>query len=125
MRNKMIENEKITSSDEAWDDRKLGADEKFVGVADDSFTQQILESTGTQLISIRMQKSLLEDFKLISSLNGLGYQTLMKQILQRFVDCEKKKIFRELVSEKIGMKMNQTTPDDIQHPSETKHTKVA
>lgn len=102
---------KIIASDEAWDERKLGADENFVEVVDDETTQQILDSAGTQLISIRMQKSLIEDMKLLASLNGLGYQTLMKQILQRFVDCEKKQIFRELVSEKLGEKAPQLATD--------------
>lgn len=125
MKKEMIEIEKITSTDEAWDDRELGADEKFVGVIDDSLMQQIFEASGTQLISIRMQKSLLEDFKLISSLNGLGYQTLMKQILQRFVDSEKKKIFRELVAEKVGAKTIKINVDDIHNEPEIKRTKVA
>jgi uncharacterized protein (DUF4415 family) len=92
----------IISSDEAWDDRILGADGEFVKVAEEGMTASIDEASGTQLISIRLQKSLIEDFKLIASLNkGIGYQTLMKQILQRFVDCEKKRIWNELVSEKI------------------------
>lgn len=94
--------ENIPASDEAWDNRKLGADEKFVGVVGDDVELQIHEAAGTQLISIRMQKSMIEDLKLIASLNGLGYQTLMKQIMQRFVECEKKQLFRELVSEKLG-----------------------
>ncbi|MBZ0096341.1 MAG: hypothetical protein K8H75_13345 [Sulfuricella sp.] len=92
----------ITSSDEAWDDRILGADSEFVKVAEAGMADSIDEASGTQLISIRLQKTLIEDFKLIASLNkGIGYQTLMKQILQRFVDCEKKRIWNELVSEKI------------------------
>jgi hypothetical protein len=42
-----------------------------------------------------LQKSLIEDFKAIASLNGIGYQPLMRQILKRFVDCEKKRIIKE------------------------------
>lgn len=92
----------ITSSDEAWDDRILGADEEFVKAVDDKMSASIDDASGTQLISIRLQKSLIEDFKLIASLNkGIGYQTLMKQILQRFIESEKKLIWNELVSEKI------------------------
>jgi predicted DNA binding CopG/RHH family protein len=117
--------EKIAASDEAWDERDLGADEKFVSVASDELTQQVLESAGTHLISIRLQKSLIEDFKLIASLNGLGYQTLMKQILQRFVDCEKKQIFRELVSEKLGEKASPRVTENDQCKSTAKRRKVA
>lgn len=92
----------IHASDEAWEDRLLGSDEKFVKVAGASLEASIDEASGTQLISIRLQKSLIEDFKTIASLNGgIGYQTLMKQIMQRFVDSEKKRIFNELVSERL------------------------
>ncbi|MDX8380165.1 MAG: hypothetical protein R8K48_09055 [Gallionella sp.] len=38
-----------------------------------------------------MQKSTIEDLKVIASFHKLGYQTLMKQVIQRFVDCEKNK----------------------------------
>lgn len=92
----------IMASDEAWDERTLGADENFVKVADVELTDSIDEAAGTQLISIRLQKSLIEDFKMIASLNsGIGYQTLMKQILKRFADSEKKRILSELISEKL------------------------
>ena len=92
----------IQGSDEAWEDRVLGNDENFVKVVDEGQEAGIDEASGTQMISIRLQKSLIEDFKMIASLNGnIGYQTLMKQIMHRFVSCEKKRIFNELVSEKI------------------------
>lgn len=92
----------IPDTEEAWEERTLGADEKFVEVVDQVEEELINEAAGTQLISIRMSKCMIEDFKMIASLNGsIGYQTLMKQILQRFVDSEKKRILRELVSEKL------------------------
>jgi len=92
----------IPDTEDAWEERTLGADEKFVEVVDQAEEELINEAAGTQLISIRMSKCMIDDFKMIASLNGsIGYQTLMKQILQRFVDSEKKRIFRELVSEKL------------------------
>lgn len=94
--------QRIHASDEAWENRSLGNDENFVEVVGDAQVDVINEASGTQLISIRMQKSLIDDFKMIASLNGsIGYQTLMKQIMQRFVCSEKKRIFNELVSEKL------------------------
>lgn len=93
----------IVSTDEAWEERTLGADSESVKVVEKAQEDSIDEAAGTQLISIRLQKSLIEDFKTIASLNnGIGYQTLMKQILQRFVDSEKKRIWNELVSEKLN-----------------------
>lgn len=89
--------EKIESTDEAWESRKLGADEEFVEsvTLDDLIIE---EAVGLQAISIRLPKNLLEDLKLIASLNGLGYQPLMKQVLKRFVDGEKKRILRKEVT---------------------------
>ena len=95
----------VMASDEAWDDRTFGTDDNFVKLAGKELVDGIDEAAGTQLISIRLQKTLIEDFKLIAALNnGIGYQTLMKQILQRFVDSEKKRIWNEMVSEKIKEK---------------------
>lgn len=36
---------------------------------------------------------------MIAQLNGIGYQPLMRQVLARFADCEKKKIFWQAVRE--------------------------
>ena len=92
----------IPATDEVWDKRALGADEEFAEVADEKLEAAADEASGTLLISIRVQKTMLDDFKIIASLNGgIGYQTLMKQIMQRFVDGEKKRIFRELALEKL------------------------
>jgi hypothetical protein len=95
-------NKTIPSTDEAWDERILGADEAFVKVDDGDIDKEIDEAAGTQLISIRMQKSMIEDLKAICALNGgMGYQTLMKQMLQRFIDGEKKQFWNAMVAEKL------------------------
>jgi hypothetical protein len=92
----------IPATDEAWDERVLGNDEAFVEVADEALSDAAEEATGTQLISIRMQKVMIDDLKAIAARNGgIGYQTLVKQVLQRFVDCERKLLWNEFVSEKL------------------------
>jgi predicted DNA binding CopG/RHH family protein len=97
----IMNRELIRASDEAWDDRSLGADAAFVKKADNDIEAIIDESAGLQLISIRLNKSLIEDFKAIAALNnGIGYQTLMRQVLKRFVDCEKKRLLNEMVAAK-------------------------
>lgn len=97
----MTEKEKIESTIEAWESGELGATEEFVKAieieADDSIIDDALE---LQMISIRIQKSLLDELKMIASLSGLGYQPLMKQVLKRFVDCEKKRILRQAAAER-------------------------
>lgn len=110
--------ELIRASDDAWDDRSLGADAAFVKKADDDIEAMIDESAGLQLISIRLNKSLIEDFKAIAALNnGIGYQTLMRQILKRFVDCEKKRLLNELVATKKAEQKEQEAANKIRQAS--------
>jgi len=95
----MSKHEKIQTSDEAWDAGELGENFEHAEVLKDDIESLIDEALELQSISIRLQKSLIDDFKAIASLNGIGYQPLMRQVLNRFADCEKKKILRERVLE--------------------------
>ncbi len=113
----------IHEADDAWDERTLGADEDFVAVADDDTERRVDAAAGMQMISIRLRKSMIDDFKLLASINkGIGYQTLMRQVLQRFVDCEMKRIARELMSEKV---VRETAHDNGEVPSKRKQRKAA
>lgn len=91
---------KIPDSDEAWDTGQLGRAAEHARPAAADSEKAIDASLGLQLISIRLQKSLIEDFKAIASLNGIGYQPLMRQILRRFVDGEKRRIARQRVADR-------------------------
>ncbi len=91
--------DKINGTSEAWDSGDLGRDEKYVECVEVD-EKAIDEAAELQLISIRLQKSLIEEFKLIAKLNGIGYQTLMRQILKRFADSEIKKLVRECMLNK-------------------------
>ncbi len=86
----------IPAGDDAWDDGILNTDADFTKVVDEFTRDNIDEAAGTQLVSIRMQKSMIDAFKAIASANNnIGYQTLMKQILQRFIDSEMKRVWNE------------------------------
>jgi len=93
----MSDDVKIEGTDEAWESRVLGADESFVRPVEID-EQVINDAAELQMISIRLQKSLIEDFKLIAKLNGIGYQTLMRQTLKRFANCEMKRVTREYLA---------------------------
>jgi len=89
---------KTEGKTEAWETGLLGQDEEFAEAVkiDD---QTIDDGLELQMISVRMQKNLLDELKMIAGLYGIGYQPLMKQILRRFVDCEKKQILRQVAYE--------------------------
>lgn len=94
----MTKPDKILASDEAWDTGQLGEDvEHMQPIEEDA--AQVDNALELQSISIRLQKSLIEDFKALAQLNRMSYQPLMRQVLTRFADCEKKRILRERVSE--------------------------
>ncbi len=58
------------------------------------------ENIGLQMISIRLQKGLVEDLKFIATAHGIGYQPLIKDILHRFVVHEKKQIISDAIERK-------------------------
>lgn len=93
------------ASDEAWEEGLLGRSEAHVKVSDPAsaldLERELNEALELQPISIRLNKSLIEDLKMIAELAGLGYQPLIRQVLTRFTDCEKKRLLRQIYSEEI------------------------
>ncbi len=90
---------KIETSDDAWDTGELGRDEEFAKVSKAITQSKVDKAIGLKPISIRLQESMIEDLKVIAEIHGLGYQPLMRQIMNRFIDCEKKRIIRDFLSE--------------------------
>lgn len=87
--------EKIPGTVEAWEDGSLGEDEDSAVLSDFIDMEILEESAGLQPISIRIQKSVLDDLKIIAKMEGMGYQPLIKNLLKRFVVAEQKKFYRE------------------------------
>ena len=91
--------DKIKGTSEAWELGELGEDEQFAKKAD--VTESDLdEALELQMISIRLQKSLIDDLKNFAIIEGLGYQPLIKRILMRWVDGEKKMIANRYLAER-------------------------
>jgi len=99
----MIYRETIESTKEEQDSREPDATEEFVVIAPED-VQALTDKHYLQPVSIRLEKSLIEDFKLIASMYGIGYQPLMRHILKRFADSEKKQILREAASKMKSMR---------------------
>ena len=93
----MSEKVKILGTNDAWEAEELGANEKTVRKADPKVSEQIDEALGLQMISIRLDKRLIDSFKLLGSFHGLGYQPLMRDALKRFAEAEMKSIVSGLV----------------------------
>lgn len=81
---------KITPGEE-WDNRELGATESFVRKASPEHEKALDDKLDLQIISIRLQKNLIEDLKDLAGDDGLGYQPYIRQILTHHVRNEKRK----------------------------------
>ena len=75
---------------EAWVSGKLGENAISARVVSQETTQAINDALGLQMISIRLPKSVIEDFKVIAQIEGVGYQSLMRASLIRLAVCEPK-----------------------------------
>ncbi len=73
------------SPDDAWDNRDLGASEEHVRKASPAREKALDERLGMQTISIRLQKSLIDDLKELAEEDGIGYQPYVRQLLTRHV----------------------------------------
>ncbi|MFT4191445.1 MAG: hypothetical protein QM617_07990 [Comamonas sp.] len=76
---------KIAPTDKAWDERALGADAAHARVAGAEHLAALDDALGMQAISIRMPRNMVEAYKMIAAYHGVGYQPLMRDILQRFI----------------------------------------
>jgi predicted DNA binding CopG/RHH family protein len=90
-----MEMKKIAGTDEAWESRELGADQASAKVAGAEHAAALEDALGLQSISIRLPRQLIETYKLIASHHGIGYQPLMRDILQRFVPEGLKEVMAE------------------------------
>lgn len=100
----------IDATDEAWESGELGRSEAHVRVSTTVNENEINDALELHPISIRLNKSLIEDLKMIAELNGLGYQPLIRQVLTRFADCEKKQILQEFHSQEMKKQRKKKSP---------------
>lgn len=91
----MTEVTRVPVSDDAWDSGELGRNAQHVKVAATVDETKLDDALGLHLISVRLQKSLIDGLKLVAQANGIGYQPLMRQVLKRFVDSELRRMVRE------------------------------
>lgn len=90
----------IPGTDEAWESGALGEDAKHARLAPQAHQRAVRETLAMQAISLRLPVSVIEDFKALASLEGIGYQPLMREALIRFAQCESKKVMHHLAAAK-------------------------
>ncbi|HEV2700785.1 MAG TPA: hypothetical protein VGV09_04080 [Steroidobacteraceae bacterium] len=74
--------------DDAWEKRDLGTSEEHVVRSSKEREDSVDAALDLQMISIRLQKELLEQLKFIANFHGIGYQPMMRDILARWSRTE-------------------------------------
>jgi hypothetical protein len=87
-----------------WETGDLGRSEDHVGVVSDAECKAIDASLSLHPVSIRLEKSLISNMKLIARYRGVAYQPLIRDLLNRFVVSELKDIAREMEEEQTKNK---------------------
>lgn len=98
---------------EAWESGELGQDADSVAVSPVD-AQEVDDALELQLISIRLQKKLIHGLKAIANHHGIGYQPMIRDLLNRFVQSELKMILnqrlREIEAEEQESETESTVP---------------
>lgn len=76
--------QKHINDDEIWESKKLGATEEFAVRSTKEEEKAVDDALGLQLISIRLQKEIISKLKDIAVKEGIGYQPLIRQVINRF-----------------------------------------
>lgn len=77
--------EKFDKDNELWDSKQLGASSEHAVPATEEDEKALDDAMGLQLLSFRIQKSIIEQLKQLSKLEGIGYQPLMRKVLTEYV----------------------------------------
>ena len=96
-----MKTQKIEGSVENWESGLLGQDAAHAKRAPKELDQAVDDSLGLQAISIRLSKELIEDYKIIAKMHGIGYQPLMRDALKRFAECEYRRLAIEAHNAKL------------------------
>lgn len=79
------------NSEDAWEKRELGASEAHVRKVSKSKEAAVDKTLGLQMISLRLQKKLIDDLKKLARESGIGYQPYIRHLLTSHVNGKKKR----------------------------------
>lgn len=116
----------IAGTTEAWESGALGKSAEFVRKASSETTNKIDEALGLQAISIRLPKAVIETYKMLAGMHGVGYQPLMRDALCRFAEGEMKQLLVGAVeTQRQQRKTSKPQKPEGNAPAPTKRLKKA
>lgn len=81
-------------SPDPWETGELGRSLEHAVSSPPEESRAVDEALGLQLISIRLQKSLIATLKQIAAYHGIGYQPMIRDLLNRFAASEIQQILQ-------------------------------
>lgn len=72
-----------------WENRELGADPKHTRRARRGRSADVDAKLGLKMISIRLQEELIDDFKQFAAEDGIGYQPLIRRLLNCYAEARR------------------------------------
>lgn len=76
--------------------------------------EAIDRAIGLQMVSMRLQPELVKNLKLIASHHGIGYQPMIRDLLNRFALSEIKQILQDKLAETI--RQEEQVPESVESP---------
>jgi predicted DNA binding CopG/RHH family protein len=95
----MMTNAHNVEARDPWETGELGQSLEHATVASAEEMQAVDDSLGLQLVSIRLQKKLIATLKLIAAHHGIGYQPMVRDLLNRFAVSEIQQILQSQLAE--------------------------
>ncbi len=80
-----VEMKKIHDDSDDWESGKLGQSLEHAAPAPPELQAAIDDDLGLQAVTMRLQKTLVEELKVLARENGLGYQPFVRQLLTNYV----------------------------------------
>lgn len=101
MSKKAVPIKAIEAEKDLWETGDLGRSLDHAEVSDDEGEDAAIDKAmSLRPISIRLEQHIIDAFRFIASRNkNIGYQTLMRQCLKRFVTAELKLIANQMAAE--------------------------
>lgn len=112
----MSDHDAVPEADCPWESGALGLSEEHALASTGDHEQSVDDALGLQLISIRLPKGLIADLKFIATREGLGYQPLVRRVLQRFAAWEFKNMAHENLSNSGGVALAELGEECAEEP---------
>jgi predicted DNA binding CopG/RHH family protein len=90
----------VETPEDDWEQEDMHLDPSNYRKSTDQEDKELDDALGLQMISIRLQKDLLDQLKLIAKFHGIGYQPMVRDVLSRWARREIVDIAKQQMEEK-------------------------